>query len=143
MAATSRLLAFYRIVVVLLVAGVAVGLTVRRWGRRWPRPPVVVRDLGAELATLAAEAPRIVDRSETYYHSSRASVHVHVMGYGQRCPLHLHAETHEATVVVSGEAQVVQLSGAGTGLARTAATYPEGWLIASPPRCATPPSKKS
>ncbi|HEY3358957.1 MAG TPA: cupin domain-containing protein [Polyangia bacterium] len=131
----ARVLRFYRVVVALLLLGGAAGVWLAR-ARPWRRPPAVeVRDLDAELATLAGRAATLADAAETYYVTPRASVHLHVMGFGQRCPLHLHPRTAEAAVIVRGAADGVQVSGEGGALRRRAGRYAEGALIASPPGC--------
>lgn len=51
------------------------------------------------------------------------------------CPLHIHRTTHEATIIVSGEPEVVHVYGDGDALTQTTRRIPPGWLVYSRPLC--------
>jgi hypothetical protein len=90
-------------------------------------------DVGERLRQLAAENPDALDLSETYYGTESATVHMHVMGLGQMCPLHIHRVSDEATVIVGGEADVTQIH--GPGLSRTVGRQSPGSVAACPAFC--------
>lgn len=96
-------------------------------------PEVEVFDVPARFEALARAHPDTADISQTYFTADTASVHMHVMGRGQTCPLHIHRRTHEATIIVAGRAEVRQVWGDGDGLAQRVGTHGPGELIASPP----------
>ncbi|MBZ4418938.1 cupin domain-containing protein [Myxococcus sp. RHSTA-1-4] len=96
-------------------------------------PEVEVFDVPARFEALARENPDSADISQTYFTEDTASVHMHVMGRGQTCPLHIHRRTHEATIIVTGQAEVRQSWGDGDGLAHRMGVHGPGELIASPP----------
>jgi mannose-6-phosphate isomerase-like protein (cupin superfamily) len=124
----------YRGLVLALVGGL-VGLL---WGlhRAMPQeeePDVEMFDVPARFEAMARERPEAADQSETFFFSETATVHMHVMGFGQTCPMHLHRKTHEVTVIVSGRADVRQVWGEGGAPAERSGTHGPGELIASPP----------
>jgi hypothetical protein len=93
-------------------------------------------DLADRLRWVEAEKARQADYSETYYASEAASVHMHFMGKGQTTPLHLHTDSHEATIIAGGQAEVTQYWGGPDGdIATRHATWPVSTLLASPPLC--------
>jgi uncharacterized RmlC-like cupin family protein len=125
-----RKLAVYR----LLIATTAiVGVGVFAVGRV-PRETVEVVDLQSELARLSS-LPNVTDMARTFYSTESASVHLHVMGRTQRCPLHIHPTHGELTGIVGGTAEVSQVAPSEGQLARTTATFTPGDLVYSPPFC--------
>lgn len=96
-------------------------------------PEVQMFALPERFEAIEREEAGSADISETYFSSKTATVHMHVMGNGQTCPLHLHPRTHEVTVIVEGRAEVRQLWGEGGTPAERRATHVPGELIASPP----------
>lgn len=102
--------------------------------RRETVADVIAMDLGARVEEIArAGWP---DGSETYFASGGASVHMHLLGYGQMVPLHIHPAGEEATIIVTGAPEVVQVHGAPSGVPiRDDAVRREGTLIYSPPSC--------
>jgi quercetin dioxygenase-like cupin family protein len=101
-----------------------------------PAPPrATVVDIAARLEAMAKDAGAIADLSETYYSSPQSSVHMHVMGFRQRCPLHLHNGTHEATAIVGGTVEVLQVAREGGRPRSRKERYSTGAVIASPPGC--------
>jgi hypothetical protein len=94
---------------------------------------IVALELGERMRMLAAENPEALDLSETYYVSENATVHMHVMGRGQMCPLHIHRVGDEATVIVAGLADVTQIH--GPELSRTVGRQTPGSVAASPMFC--------
>ncbi|WP_163999797.1 cupin domain-containing protein [Pyxidicoccus caerfyrddinensis] len=96
-------------------------------------PEVEVFDVPARFEALARDNPDSSDVSQTYFTEDTASVHMHVMGRGQACPLHIHRRSHEATIIVTGQAEVRQVWGDGEGLAHRVGVHGPGELIASPP----------
>lgn len=96
-------------------------------------PEVEVFDVPARFEALSQAHPDSADLSQTYFTEDTASVHMHVMGRGQACPLHIHRQSHEATIIVTGQAEVRQVWGNGDGLAQRVGVHGPGELIASPP----------
>ncbi len=96
-------------------------------------PDVEVFDVPARFEALSQKNPDAADVSETYFYADGATVHMHVMGRGQTCPLHIHRKTHEATIIVAGQAEVHQVWGREDGLAERRGTHGPGELIASGP----------
>jgi uncharacterized RmlC-like cupin family protein len=96
-------------------------------------PEVEVFDLRARFEAISREHSGAADFSQTYFLSDSATVHMHVMGLGQICPLHLHRKTHEATVIVAGQAEVHHRWGERGSLTEHRGTYSPGELIASSP----------
>jgi mannose-6-phosphate isomerase-like protein (cupin superfamily) len=122
------------------------------------RPPVVagafaliasavawrLRPRGPEIHDVVAEARRMVadvalpDQGRIYQTTASASVHLHVMGPRQRCPLHVHPNQHEVAVVVTGAAQVDFGAGNAAGGASgvRSAQFGPGDVVHAPPWCA-------
>ncbi len=101
-----------------------------------PKPPVQVIDLAARFALLSQHFHDQADASETYFGSRDGTVHMHALGFGQTCPLHIHRTAYEATVILSGAPEVLQIYGApGAATQRVRRTPEPGSLIASPPLC--------
>lgn len=96
--------------------------------------PTVIR-LDERIALRSPALETYHDDAETYFSSPTASVHLHLMGRQQICPLHRHRETSEATVIVSGVAEVRHVFGADEGLQTRTAEYRTGDLISSPVGC--------
>lgn len=96
-------------------------------------PEVEVFDVPARFEALARANPDSADVSQTYFSEDTASVHMHVMGRGQTCPLHFHRRSHEATIIIAGQAEVRQVWGEGDGLTQRMGVHGPGELIASPP----------
>jgi hypothetical protein len=96
-------------------------------------PEVEVFDVPARFEALARAHPDSADLSQTYFTSDTASVHMHIMGRGQTCPLHIHRTSHEATVIVAGQAEVRQVWGEGDGLGHRVGVHGPEELIASAP----------
>jgi len=92
-------------------------------------------DLAARLTAMEREKPMATDRSETFLAVPEATVHMHLMGYEQMTPLHVHRSEDEATIIVSGEAQVLQIFGRGGERATREGVYRPGELISSPAWC--------
>jgi mannose-6-phosphate isomerase-like protein (cupin superfamily) len=91
--------------------------------------------VGARFAEIQRTSASMSDISETYFYSDSASVHMHVMGFEQTCPLHIHRKTAEATVVVAGQAEVTQIHGRDKSLRTVHGTYGPGTVVVSPPFC--------
>ncbi len=100
-----------------------------------PEPAVRVLNLAQRVAAIQAQHPGASDRSETYFRSAEATVHMHVIGFQQTCPLHIHRVTEEATVIVSGAPQVRQLHGAEGQLVQLQRSPSVGTLLYAPPFC--------
>ena len=75
------------------------------------------------------------DISHTFYSTGTASVHMHALGLQQMCPLHIHQNSKEATVIVSGHPEVELVFNRNGTLTRERHTYGAGTLIYSPPLC--------
>jgi mannose-6-phosphate isomerase-like protein (cupin superfamily) len=86
------------------VVAVAVALVAATVAWRFrPRGPEI-HDVNAETRRMAAGIA-LHDQGHIYRVTATASVHLHVMGPRQRCPLHVHPDQHEVAVVVAGAAQ--------------------------------------
>jgi hypothetical protein len=129
-AALQRKLAIYRLVVA-STAVVAIGVFIVG---RLQRETVQVVDLSSELARISAN-PNVTDLARTFYSSASASVHFHVMGRTQRCPLHIHPTHGELTAIVGGTADISQRFAAEGQLTRSAGTFAAGDLVYSPAFC--------
>ncbi len=99
------------------------------------RPDVTISDLSGRLAEIERDFPDAPDSSVTFFNSPRASVHMHVMGREQICPLHLHRASFEATAIVSSVAHVTNVFGKDGALVTRTADYAPGAVISSPPEC--------
>jgi len=55
-----------------------------------------------DAAAIYETQPWIIDYARTYYANDSATVHMHLLGGSQICPLHLHRQTEEVGIVVSG-----------------------------------------
>jgi len=132
--ALRRSLRIYRALSLLLaVTLLALLVGLRRAMAPEEEPDVEVFDVKARFEAISRERSEAADFSQTYFVSSTATVHMHVMGRGQACPLHIHRKTHEATVIVSGQAAVQQRWGERGAFAERQGTHVPGELIASPP----------
>lgn len=89
--------------------------------------------LPTRAAEIAAQFPDATDRSETFYTTEIASAHMHLIGVDQMCPLHIHRSTHEATLIVTGSADVRHVYAVDGERVETHTEHGVGSLIASPP----------
>ncbi|ATB49369.1 hypothetical protein [Corallococcus macrosporus] len=134
LASLRRRLWLYRALSLFLTVFVLCVLLALRSAMAVPEDPdVEVFDVPARFEALARKNPDAADVSETYFYAEGATVHMHVMGRGQTCPLHIHRKTHEATIIVAGQAEVQQVWGQEEGLAERRGTHGPGALIASGP----------
>jgi hypothetical protein len=132
--ALKRSLRLYRTLsLVLAVALLALLVGLRRAMTPEEEPDVEVFDVKARFEAISRERSEVADFSQTYFVSDTATVHMHVMGRGQSCPLHIHRKTHEATVIVAGQAEVHQRWGEGGTFTERQGPHVPGELIASPP----------
>jgi len=92
-------------------------------------------DLLAKAADFQSNRPDATDGEFYVYRSDHATVHMHLIGVGQMCPLHIHRSTHEATIIVSGSPEVVHVHGEAGALTETTRRVPPGQLVYSPPLC--------
>lgn len=90
-------------------------------------------DLLAKADDFRRNRPDATDGEFHVYRSDHATVHMHLIGVGQMCPLHIHRTTHEATIIVSGEPEVVHVYGEDGALTRREHRVPPGQLVYSPP----------
>ncbi|SEU20466.1 Cupin [Myxococcus fulvus] len=128
-----RVVLYRTLSLVLTVFLVAVLFAVKRAMTVPEDPDVEVFDVPAVFESLAQKNPDAADISDTFFFADGATVHLHVMGRGQACPLHIHRRTHEATVIVAGQAEVQQIWGEDGALTERRGTHPPGDLIASEP----------
>ncbi|GHG81472.1 hypothetical protein [Comamonas sp. JC664] len=134
LASLRRRLWLYRALSLFLTVFVLCVLLALRSAMAVPEDPdVEVFDVPARFEALSQKNPDAADVSETYFYADGATVHMHVMGRGQTCPLHIHRKTHEATIIVAGQAEVHQVWGQEDGLAERRGTHGPGELIASGP----------
>jgi hypothetical protein len=132
--ALKRSLRLYRTLsLVLAVALLILLVGLRRAMAPEEEPDVEVFDVKARFEAISRERSEVADFSQTYFVSDTATVHMHVMGRGQACPLHIHRKTHEATVIVAGQAEIHQRWGEGGAFTERQDTHAPGELIASPP----------
>ncbi len=132
--ALKRSLRLYRILsLVLAVALLTLLVGLRRTMTPEEEPDVEVFDVQARFEAISRERSEVADFSQTYFVSDTATVHMHVMGRGQSCPLHIHRRTHEATVIIAGQAEVQLRWGEGGAFTERQGTHGPGELIASPP----------
>jgi len=90
-------------------------------------------DLLAKAADFQRNRPNATDGEFYVYRSDHATVHMHLIGVGQMCPLHIHRTTHEATIIVSGQPEVVHVHGEAGELLRQERRVSPGRLVYSPP----------
>ncbi len=90
-------------------------------------------DLFAKAKEFAQDRPDATDGEFYVYRSDHATVHMHLIGVGQMCPMHIHRTTHEATVIVSGQPKVVHVYGEAGSLTRVERRVPPGQLVYSRP----------
>lgn len=88
-----------------------------------------------DVRRLVAEAPENTDLSETYFGTPAFGVHMHIMGPGQHCPLHLHGKGYEAAVIVAGTGEVRSGPPAASGKKSRASSFTvaPGDIVISPP----------
>jgi hypothetical protein len=92
-------------------------------------------DGGAVYEAIRDTKASFSDRSVPFWGSPRATVHMHLIGRGQICPLHLHPGPDEVTVIVGGEADTTHVFGVdGKAVTRTGRRAP-GTVVRSPPFC--------
>ena len=75
------------------------------------------------------------DYSLTLLGDKNASVHLHVLGYAQTTPLHLHHTSEEATIIVAGKPHVTQYFGRNGKVEKLEGDYGPGTMIYSPHLC--------
>ena len=75
------------------------------------------------------------DYSADIFNDNSASVHLHVLGYAQTTPLHLHHKSEEATFVVAGKPHVTQIFGSKGKAEKLEGDYTPGTMIYSPKLC--------
>lgn len=92
-----------------------------------------VTDLASLVAGFARDYPDKADVSHSLYLSASASVHVHVLGFEQTAPLHIHRATEEATVVLTGAPRVTLVFGRDGKRATLRQVARPGTLVFSPP----------
>jgi hypothetical protein len=131
-----RKLAAYRVAFALLI-GLAVALLVAR--RRLERPadeaPLQIVRLDEFIARAGTEMPDAADSVFWFLRSNEGTVHLHVLHPRQVCPLHIHRKSHEATLIVAGDAEVAHLF-AGEPSQTLITDARPGMLVESPPFCA-------
>jgi len=97
---------------------------------------------GLQLATshlptvaleLEAKDPTGTDWSRTFYSTDLASAHMHLISRDQMCPLHIHRVTNEATIVLSGSPDVLQVWSEDGEQVDAQARMQAGAMVASPP----------
>ena len=90
-------------------------------------------DLFAKVAEFEKTRSDATDGEFYVYRSDHATVHMHLIGVGQMCPLHIHRSTHEATVIVSGQPEVVHVYGEAGAIKRVEQRVSPGQLVYSRP----------
>jgi len=96
---------------------------------------IIVTDLALEAARIEQEESYSSDVSMPYYTSPSATVHMHVIGYEQTCPLHIHRKTEEISVIVSGIADVTQIHYQNGSIVSKRDSFKPGMVIYTPPFC--------
>ena len=131
-----RKLAGYRVAFGLLTGLVVVLLVAARGPLRRPaNANLEIVRLDELIARAGIETPDMADSVFWFLRSKEGTVHMHVLHPRQICPLHIHRKSHEATLIVAGDAQVAHLfAGEPARTLLTDAT--PGMLVESPPFCA-------
>lgn len=101
-----------------------------------PQKKVAVIDLEQHAKAVTRGNEELSDFSVSLFHSQRGTMHLHMLGPGQTIPLHIHRRSIEATVVVTGTPQVVQVVRKDGAPARRESVAQPGTLVSSPVRCA-------
>ncbi|MCE9667998.1 hypothetical protein LY474_09260 [Myxococcus stipitatus] len=129
-----RRVALYRVLSLLLAASLLGVLVAVKRAMTVPEDPEVeVFDVPAVFERLSGKNPEAADISDTFFFADGSTVHLHAMGKGQACPLHIHRRTYEATVIVAGKAEVQQRWGDGEAFQERRGSHLPGELIASAP----------
>ena len=131
--APMRKLAVYRALVVLL-AGFLLAMLVRT---RKPDAPkgIEVIDVAAQVADARRTRRNFADTVNWFYVSETGTAHLHVLTVHQTCPLHIHRNSYEATLILSGGAEVTHVFGDGGELMQTTTHLGPGSVVATPPLC--------
>lgn len=96
---------------------------------------VKVVDVRAKVAELETTRGSDANTALFFHRDAQVSVHLHYMGRGHLCPLHVHPGGEEATVIVSGSADVAHRWGEAGEVATSTRRVHEGAVIASPSLC--------
>jgi hypothetical protein len=129
-----RKLAAYRVALGLLT-GFSVLLLARGALQRPASPSLEIVRLDEFIARAGTETPDLADSVFWFLVSKAGTVHMHVLHPRQICPLHIHRKSHEATLIVAGEAEVGHLFAGDRAQTLLTQARP-GMLVESPPFCA-------
>ena len=99
-------------------------------------PRIRVIDLDRQILAANEEFASMADFVETLFSGSVGTVHTHALGHGQRVPMHIHKQSDEAVVILSGAPEVKQIYGNESGAFANRSTTPAlGTVVYSPPWC--------
>lgn len=99
-------------------------------------PRIRVFDLDRQILAANVEFKNKADFIEAMFEGSVGTVHTHALGLEQRVPLHIHKQSEEAVVILSGAPEVKQIYGDANGqLASKESTPALGTVVYSPPLC--------
>jgi mannose-6-phosphate isomerase-like protein (cupin superfamily) len=131
----TRTLLVYRVLVGALALAL-LAVLVRAAPRAAEAPPALeVIDVAqrAQEAKRALAAAAYSDTVVWFYKSDSGTAHMHMLSGHQTCPLHVHRRSHEATLILSGTAEVTHVF--GDALTRRSMQATAGSLVATPPFC--------
>ena len=94
------------------------------------RSDISIVDLKMVAQQLSDGNPGSTDEAKTFYSSRLASAHMHLIGTGQMCPLHIHRTTDEVTIIITGDPTVSHAWGEGS---TASDKMPPHTLVMSPP----------
>lgn len=129
----KRKLVVYRVLLVAL-AGVLLATLVRERGAAAPRGIEVI-DVAARIANARRDRRDFADTVNWFFVSETGTAHLHVLTVHQTCPLHVHRKSYEATLILSGTADVTHVFGEEGDLTTRTTHAGPGSLIATPPFC--------
>jgi hypothetical protein len=130
-----RKLTAYRVTLGLTLALVLALLFAREVPERRADASLTIVRLDQLILRADTETKDAADSVFRFLHSKEATLHMHVLHQRQICPLHIHRTSHEATLIVQGDAEVAHLFAGDQ--ARTLLTNGRpGLLLESPPFCA-------
>jgi len=94
---------------------------------------VTLYDLNHIVAQNEINYSNNADIAIPLYISKTATVHLHILGFEQRVPLHVHKNAEEIVIIVTGRPSVGHLYGEGAEIKKSVATYFPGDLVYSAP----------
>lgn len=97
---------------------------------------VQIHDVLGDVTKITRSLSDKTDVSHPYFASSGGTIHLHVLGYTQRTPLHIHRRSDEATVILTGAPNIRQVYGQNGRLVTKNGRVEPTRLVLSPRLCA-------